>query len=214
MAAPEILLPYEGDLRGNKTQSKSLDLEEKERTDDSISNSTSSENMLDETSPITYHYLTYETELPLPNFSSSAERPSPPDLKKYISPFEWSKSRKNFTLWISCVATMVAGYTAGAYAPPAAQMALEWDVSEVAVFVGITTFCSGFAIAPMVLAPFSEINGRYPVFVGAGMLFLVSQICCAVTRTFYGMLIARFFSGCGSSVFSTMVGGVISDMYQ
>ncbi|KAH8588699.1 major facilitator superfamily domain-containing protein [Bisporella sp. PMI_857] len=94
------------------------------------------------------------------------------------------------------------------------QMSQLWNVSEVAVFVGITTFCAGFAIAPMVLAPFSEINGRYPVFVGAGVVYFVCQLCCAVTPTYAGMLIARFFSGCGASVFSTMVGGVISDIYH
>lgn len=66
----------------------------------------------------------------------------------------------------------------------------------------------------MVLAPFSEINGRYPVFVGAGILFLVCQICCAVTRSYAGMIVARFWVGAGSSVFSTMVGGVVSDMYH
>ena len=66
----------------------------------------------------------------------------------------------------------------------------------------------------MVLAPFSEINGRYPVFAASGVLYFVCQICCAVTRSYPGMLVARFFVGCGSSVFSTMVGGVISDLYH
>jgi hypothetical protein len=36
----------------------------------------------------------------------------------------------------------------------------EWHVSTVAILCGITTFTSGFGVAPMVLAPFSEINGR------------------------------------------------------
>ncbi|CAM5999616.1 unnamed protein product [Sphagnum balticum] len=93
-------------------------------------------------------------------------------------------------------------------------MAAEWNVSQVAVLVGVTTFCCGFAIAPMVLAPFSEINGRYPVFLGAGLLFEVCQIGCAVTKSYAGMLVARFGAGVGSSVFSTMVGVVISDLYH
>jgi len=137
--------------------------------------SPTSKTTLDLSSPLTYHYLSFSTPLPLPVFSPSIPRIAPPDLKKFTSPFEWSSTRKSFTLWISCIATMVAGYTAGSYAPPAKQMALEWDVSETAVLVGITTFCSGFAIAPMILAPFSEINGRYPVFVGAGLVYLVSR---------------------------------------
>lgn len=72
----------------------------------------------------------------------------------------------------------------------------------------------GFAIAPMILAPFSEINGRRPVFVFSGIAFVIFQLLCGVTRTFYGMLICRFMAGVTSSVFSTMVGGVIADIYH
>ena len=78
----------------------------------------------------------------------------------------------------------------------------------------ITVFTSGFAIAPMVLAPFSELNGRRPVFIATGLLFVICQLCCAVTRSFGGMLAARFFVGVGGSTFSTLVGGCVSDMYH
>jgi hypothetical protein len=44
--------------------------------------------------------------------------------------------------------------------PGQQQMKEEWHVSTVAILCGITTFTSGFGVAPMVLAPFSEINGR------------------------------------------------------
>ena len=190
--------------------------------DDSTSDSTvkgRQSNILDGSSPVVYHYLNFDTLLPSPSTTSSInqEKPSPPpqpDLKKFMSPFEWSESRKNFMIWLSCIATTITAYTAGSYAPAVGQMAAEWNVSEVAALVGITSFCSGFGIAPMVLAPFSEIQGRYPVFVGAGIVFLICQICCAVTRSYAGMIVARFWAGCGSSVFSTMVGGVVSDLYH
>ncbi|KAL3421090.1 Cycloheximide resistance protein [Phlyctema vagabunda] len=174
---------------------------------------------LDTNSPINYHYLTFETPLPFPSSEGPLEQgaippPPEPDLKKFTSPFEWSNTRKSLTIWLSCIATLITAYTAGAYAAASKQMAAEWDVSAVAIAVGITTFCTGFAIAPMVLAPFSEINGRYPVFVVSGILYFVCQLCCAVTRSYAGMIVARFFTGVGSSVFSTMVGGIVSDMYH
>jgi MFS family permease len=43
---------------------------------------------------------------------------------------------------------------------------------------------------------------------------VLCQLCCALTPTFGGMLVARFFVGVGGSTFSTMVGGVISDIYH
>ncbi|EGS22295.1 uncharacterized protein CTHT_0018160 [Thermochaetoides thermophila DSM 1495] len=66
----------------------------------------------------------------------------------------------------------------------------------------------------MILAPLSELNGRYPVFVVAGTVFVVCQALCGVVRTLAGMLVVRFFVGAGASVFSSMVGGVIADMWD
>ena len=169
---------------------------------------------------IVYHYLTFETSLPSPSPSRSLPPeddigpPDPPDLQKYASPFTWSDSRKRITTWISCAVTVTCAYSAGSYSPASNQLSEYWGVSLVATYVGITTFTIGFAIAPMVLAPFSEINGRYPVFVATGALFVACQFFCAICRTFPGMLIARFFVGVGGSTFSTMVGGVVSDIYR
>ncbi|RFU27125.1 hypothetical protein B7463_g9217, partial [Scytalidium lignicola] len=170
----------------------------------------------DDSTPITYHYLTFATLLPdpTPSTTSRLPPPPPPDLKKYGNPFDWSSSRKTYTIIMSCIATAVAAYTAGSYSPAAAKMSAEWNVSNVVVLIGITTFCLGFAAAPMILAPFSEINGRYPVFIVSGLVYLIGQLCCALTPTYAGMIISRFITGCGSSVFSTMVGGVVSDLYH
>ncbi|KAI7343007.1 MFS general substrate transporter, partial [Hortaea werneckii] len=109
---------------------------------------------------------------------------------------------------------MFTAYTAGSYSAGIDQMTELWGISEVAAETGITIFTCGFAIAPMVLAPFSEIQGRRPMFVVTGILFVVFQVVCAVTPTFAGMLVARFLVGCAGSSFSTMVGGVVSDIYR
>jgi multidrug resistance protein len=171
---------------------------------------------------VAWHYLTFETDLPTPLCFTSQptthhDRSTPsrcPDLKKYTSPFLWSESRKTFTTWLSCTATLVTAYTAGSYAPGIPQMTEEWGISDVAAEVGITVFTCGFALAPMFLAPFSEINGRKPIFIITGVLFVVFQLTCGLTPTFAGMLIARFLAGCMSSTFSTLVGGVVSDIYN
>jgi hypothetical protein len=174
---------------------------------------------LDSTSDITYLYLTFET--PLPNANVTIGRsltpqpaPAPPDLQAYANPLLWPTYRKNMVLALSCVATFLTAYTAGSYSPP--QHLIQADLNaptNLSVLAGITTFCTGFALAPMVLAPFSEINGRYPVFVVSGIVFVVFQAVCGVVRNIAGMLVARFFTGIGGSVFSTMVGGVLADIW-
>ncbi|EKG09763.1 Major facilitator superfamily [Macrophomina phaseolina MS6] len=169
--------------------------------------------------PIVWRNLTFETELPRPSslqppYQGAPPPPECPNLKKYGNPFDWSPKHKSVILWLSCLATVMAAFTAGSYSPGVTQMSDEWHVSRVAGLVGITIFTCGFAVAPMVLAPLSEINGRKPVFLACGILFVICQLCCAVTQVYGGMLISRFFAGVGGSTFSTMVGGVVSDIYH
>lgn len=66
----------------------------------------------------------------------------------------------------------IAGYSAGEISPSSAELTKEWGISQVVYNLGITLFCIGFALAPMVLAPFSEINGRRPIFIASGILFV------------------------------------------
>jgi MFS family permease len=56
----------------------------------------------------------------------------------------------------------------------------------------------------MILAPLSEINGRRPVFIASGILFVICQLCTGLTHSYAGMLVVRFFVGVGGSTFSTM----------
>ncbi|KAF2031319.1 MFS general substrate transporter [Setomelanomma holmii] len=168
---------------------------------------------------IVWHCLTFETELPHPttihpSVMGQEPPPDPPNLTKYGDPFEWSEARKNMTIWVACIITALTAFSAGSYSPGVGQMTQEWHVSSVAALVGITTFTTGFAVAPMILAPFSEINGRRPVFIASGLLFVLCQICSGLTRSYAGMLVVRFFVGVGGSTFSTMVGGVVSDIYH
>lgn len=170
-------------------------------------------------SPISYLYLTFESSLPTAPTSKEAglsdtqHLPSCPDLKSYVSPLTWPAARKNLLVALSCSATFLTAYSAGTYSPPSAAMAKDLHTGHLPVLVGITTFCLGFAIAPMALAPLSEIWGRYPVFVFAGFVYLVFQAVCSVMTNLAGMLVARFLVGVGGSVFSSVVGGVLADLY-
>ncbi|KAI0975216.1 major facilitator superfamily domain-containing protein [Xylaria arbuscula] len=172
---------------------------------------------LNRDSQIEYMYLTFDTVLPVPNIpTGTAETATPesPDLSRYIDPLQWPRTRKNIMLAVSCMGTLATAYAAGAYSPPLDLIAAELRTTREVALLGVTTFCLGFAYAPMVLAPFSEINGRYPIFAITGVVFTVLQAVCGVVSNVPGMLLARLFTGVGGSVFSTMVGGVISDLYD
>lgn len=114
-----------------------------------------------------------------------------PGPQRVGSPYDWTFIRKQVVLWICCFATVFASFAASSYAPCKEQLVEEWDVSAVAVLVGITTFTTGFGLGPMFLAPLSELRGRKPVFGGTGLLFIICQICCAVTRSYPGYVVFK-----------------------
>ncbi|KFA53880.1 hypothetical protein S40293_08248 [Stachybotrys chartarum IBT 40293] len=134
--------------------------------------------------------------------------------EQYQSPFSWPLHRKIATLSSPFAAATLAAYSAGAYALAAEPLQRQWNLSPTEYNVGITLFVSGFAVAPMILAPVSEAYGRYWVFVGSGVVFFVGTLGCAVTDSYAGMLVSRLLTGMGASVFATLTGGVVSDVYH
>jgi hypothetical protein len=149
--------------------------------------------------------LTFDTPIPtIPHSSSSSSRtnlPPCPSLTAYTNPFNWPPARKRFTTYLACSVNAIAAWASGAYASPEQQLLTKWGISHVVYNIGIAIFTTGFAIAPMLLAPLSEINGRRPVFIFAGVLFVLCTLFCGITDSFGGMLAARFFLGVGGSTF-------------
>lgn len=184
--------------------------------DERPSTSPPSSRSTDNEEDIEHLYLEFNTELAtIPVFAghTNPDYPACPNLIKYTDPFTWSKRRKWLMTWVSCATNGAAAYAAGSYSAAETQLTQRWHISSVAYSAGISVFVFGFALAPMFLAPFSEINGRRPVFIASGLLFVVCQLGCSVTNSFAGMLVARFFAGVGGSTFSTMVAGILADIW-
>ena len=132
--------------------------------------------------PTVYHYLTFDAELPPAPLSPphDALRPSPPpcpNLRNFDNPFLWSRARKSFMTWLSCLITVSAAYSSGSYIATADQLTQKWGISNAAYNTGITIFTVGFGIAPMALAPLSEEYGRRPVFLASGLLYVGKMAC-------------------------------------
>ncbi|KAK3643011.1 hypothetical protein LTR56_008881 [Elasticomyces elasticus] len=126
-------------------------------------------------------------------------------IKLHCSPLSWSMKRKILVLATPFMAALLAAYSAGAYGMAAPALQLQWHISSVVVNVGITLFVLGFAFAPIILALISELYGRYWVFLGAGVVSLLGTLGCAFTDS---------LAGCGASVFATLTGGVVGDLFR
>ncbi|KAJ4256059.1 hypothetical protein NW762_009133 [Fusarium torreyae] len=140
--------------------------------------------------------------------------PSHDATDRFLSPFSWPHRKKITLLSGAFMASTLAAYSAGAYALASEPLRNKWHVSDTQFNAGITLFVAGFAFAPMVLAPVSEIHGRYWVFVGSGIVFFLGTLGCAVTDNYAGMMVSRLITGNGAAVFATLTGGVVGDLYR
>lgn len=162
-----------------------------------------------------------EPNFPLPGLlrsvgidDESAERHTQALRAKYSSPFSWPIKKKIVILTAPFIAAALSAYSAGGYALGSEPLRAKWNITDPAYNVGITVFVSAFGFAPMILAPASEAYGRYWVFVGSGVIFFLGTLGCAVTDSYAGMLVARLVTGAGASVFATLTGGVVSDIFN
>ncbi|KAI9168100.1 glycosyl hydrolase [Paramyrothecium foliicola] len=134
-------------------------------------------------------------------------------LKSKPAPHHLSTTRKWIIIWASSMGPLFASFAAISYAPAKQQLTAAWGLSNVAILTGITAFTTGFAFAPMILTPMSKTWGRMPDSLTTGIIFLACEIGCAATPIFGGMLAARFSAGVRSSTYTTVSGGVSSDLY-
>ncbi|ETS75482.1 hypothetical protein PFICI_12426 [Pestalotiopsis fici W106-1] len=131
----------------------------------------------------------------------------------FQSPHRWSTFRKTKVLIPPFLAAVIGSYAAGAYSPGSEQMQQQWQVSETLFDLGLLMYVVAFAFAPMTLAPISELYGRYWVYVGSGLVLFLGTVGCAFAPSLGPMLFFRLVAGCGGSVYSTLTGGVLADVY-
>lgn len=100
-----------------------------------------------------------------------------------------------------------------AYAPGALQAAEELGVSETVSFLGVSLFCVGLGLGPMIGAPLSESFGRlitYRLGLPISVLFLIGS---ATANNIGAVVICRFFAGVFGSPALSVGGGTLADLW-
>ncbi|KAJ5522101.1 hypothetical protein N7527_006216 [Penicillium freii] len=91
---------------------------------------------------------------------------------------------------------------------------LEFGVSEVTESLATGLYLIGFGVGALIASPLSEMIGRYPVYVGALIIFGGWILGAALTPNIGGQFVFRFLAGvCGAAPL-TVAGGSISDIWN
>ncbi len=82
------------------------------------------------------------------------------------------------------------------------------------VVLGISLFVLGFALGPLIWAPFSEVLGRRPLFIYTYAALTAFSAGCALAPNMTALIVLRFFAGAFGSSPLTNAGGNISDLFN
>nr|ALK02044.1 fructose facilitator [Wickerhamiella domercqiae] len=129
-------------------------------------------------------------------------------------PFNWPLSRKVFMTALLCLMTLFIGLATTAYQSGMARMVKHFGVSNEMGELGLFLFNITCAIAPLILAPFAELVGRYVIYAGAYILFCLCFIGLALGRNIATILVMRAFLGLFGCVGTILVGGTFDDMFR
>ncbi|CRG82693.1 putative transporter C794,04c [Talaromyces islandicus] len=151
---------------------------------------------------------TVHTNTPLLLTDLDWDSPDDPD-----NPRNWSSSKKIYHLVCISLCAFTTTYLSSAWASGAVPAAKEFHVSETVSLLGVSLFCVGLSLGPVIGSPVSEQYGRLPVYrwsLPLGGLFIIG---CAVSENMASILVCRFFAGLFCSPCLSIGGGSITDMY-
>ncbi|ORY75032.1 MFS general substrate transporter [Leucosporidium creatinivorum] len=129
------------------------------------------------------------------------------------NPFNWSKRKKWTTTWISCIFTLVVAFAGAAFSMGTTSMIAELGCSQELAVLGLSAFPLGFGLAPLVLAPFSEAYGRYPMYVCSSIVYCIFFLPITLGKNIATVIVARLIGGLAASTGSTLVGGTVADLF-
>ncbi|CAK3954354.1 MFS general substrate transporter [Lecanosticta acicola] len=129
------------------------------------------------------------------------------------NPMHYSPAKKWSLTMLVAMSTLAVAFVSSAYSGSAEQVIREFGCSQEVFVLGISLFVLGFAIGPLLWAPFSELFGRQVLFFGTSLGLTAFNAGAAGSQNIWTLIILRFFSGAIGSSPLTNAGGVIADMF-
>lgn len=113
------------------------------------------------------------------------------------NPLEWSDGYRRGVVSLLALMAFTVTLTCTGIMPIAEQIIFDLDGtrSRSASIMLITIWEFGEAAGPLLIAPLSEIYGRYPVFNVANIGFILGVVLAALSQSTGMLIFARFFTG-------------------
>ncbi|KAF4345171.1 major facilitator superfamily transporter [Fusarium beomiforme] len=129
------------------------------------------------------------------------------------NPLNWPARRRGSHVVIISFMTLTVNLAATMFAPAAADLAKDFAITNsTVVTLAVSIYMLGFSIGPLLIAPLSELHGRYWIYNICNLCTLAMTIGCAAAPNLGGFLACRFLAGAAGSAPVTIGGGTIADV--
>ncbi|CEO61157.1 hypothetical protein PMG11_05480 [Penicillium brasilianum] len=171
------------------------------------------------------HKKKLEEAGPLPDFGAGKPYPPAlPDKEEYVVEFagrddplhpqNWPTRKKILTAVILSWTTLNSTFTSSIYSAANSTVAHEFGVSSEVSTLGLSLYVLGFAMGPIVWAPFSELKGRRLPLLLSMFGFTIFQFAVATAENLQTIMLCRFFGGFFGACPLAVVAAVLADIYN
>ncbi|KAL1968345.1 hypothetical protein VTN77DRAFT_1874 [Rasamsonia byssochlamydoides] len=130
------------------------------------------------------------------------------------NPMNWRPLTKWTHVAIVSAITFVVPLASSMFAPGVNQVMEEFNNSnDLLASLVVSIYVLGLAFGPLVLAPASEVYGRWICYTVCNILYVVFTVACAVSTDLSMLIVFRFLAGCMGSCPLAVGGGTIADMF-
>ncbi|KAI1104933.1 MFS general substrate transporter [Jackrogersella minutella] len=129
------------------------------------------------------------------------------------NPMNFSEFRKWAITGVVAWVTLAVALVSSAYSGGVAEIMTTFHISQLVAILGVSLFVLGFAVGPLLWAPFSELFGRQIMFFLTYGALTAFNAGCAGAQNATTLLVLRFFAGAFGSSPLTNAGGVVADMF-
>ncbi|GAA5976462.1 hypothetical protein JCM10908_005508 [Rhodotorula pacifica] len=130
------------------------------------------------------------------------------------NPQNFSKGKKWTITAVSAISTLCIAFGSSIVSAAIPELTTVFHKDLTVLTLSVSLYVLGFALGPLLWAPFSEQWGRRPIYIITYALFAIFNIPCAVAKNVETLLVCRFLAGFFGSSPLTNSGGVISDMFS
>ncbi|KAI8613286.1 major facilitator superfamily domain-containing protein [Chytriomyces sp. MP71] len=131
------------------------------------------------------------------------------------NPHNWPRSVKWRAVAFASMYTFISPMSSSMVAPALPSMAGDLGLKQtIDVEMALSIFVLAYAVGPLVLAPLSEIYGRYKVLQASLCVFVIFNAACGFAQNETQILIFRFLTGLGGSAPVALSGSIVSDCFS